>query len=302
MTPKFLTIILVALFVAIPTAPLQAEPIRVGYVLGFRSAKMTQEYRIAIEVLMAKVFKGFGHEVKMVAYDTPAAVIDAFWEGDVDLTELSSVEYSLMDEDERSQLRVAAAVNLGEESTQEYLLLAPEGESLESLAGTTVRLVGRGDWNVGVEWLNQVLQERVGKGPMEHFGKCELLDFEDAGDVVLPTFFGKADACMVMRHQFELLCELNPQIAKQLKVVESSPPILGLLFVHLKSFDKMDVEELTEIASSLHTTPDGEQACTLMKIKRLSKVRPEQLVAMESFAKKVEGLRGRALAKLDFDH
>ena len=294
-------ICLAVLLGALLAQPLKAEPVRVGYVLGFRSANMTQEYRIAIEVLMKKVFDSFGHDVEMCAYDTPAAVLDAFWEGEVDITELSSVEYSLLDEDKRAELDVVAAVNMSESSMQEYLLLAPEGASLESLSGKTVRLAGRGDWNVGVEWLNMIMQERLGKGPVEHFGKCELLDFEEAGDIVLPTFFGKADACLVMRHQFDLLCELNPQIAKRLRVIETSPPVLGIVFVHRKSFDKMDTEELTEIASKLHTTPDGEQACTLMKIKRLSKVLPKELAAMEPFAKSVEGLRGRALAKLDFE-
>lgn len=295
------TFLLATLLCAFAATSVKAEPIRVGYVLGFRSAKMTQEYRIAIEVLMRKVFKSFGHDLEMRGFDTPVDVLDAFWAGEIDITELSSVEYAMMDTEQRASLKVAAAVDLSEAPTQEYLLLAPEGETLESLAGKTVRLAGRGDWNVGVEWLNLLLQNEFGKGPVEHFGKCELLDFEEAGDIVLPTFFGRADACLVMRHQFELLCELNPQIGTKLRVVAASPPMQGLLLVHRASFDKVDHEELSDIATKLHTTPDGAQACTLMKIKRLSKVSRENLASMEPFAKAIEGLRGRALASLEFD-
>ncbi len=280
-----------------------AEPVTVGYVLGFRSPAMAQDYRIAIELMMKRVFKSFGQEVEMRPYETPDDVLAAFWAGEVDITELSSLEHALLPESRRAQLKVTSVVVLDEGPTSEYRLLAKKGETLESLKGKRVRLCGRGDWNLGIEWLDQHLVEEVGAPAFQHFGSCELVDFEEAGDLVLPTFFGKADACLVMGHQFDLLSELNPQLGKTLVPIAVSPPMLNVLFVHRTDFSKMDHEEFADISASLHTKPDGAQGFTLMKIKRLMRISAGELERMRPVAERIRLRRGATVAELlkDFE-
>jgi phosphonate transport system substrate-binding protein len=48
--------------------------------------------------------------------------------------------------------------------------------------------------------------------------------------VVLPVFFGQCDACLATRSGFEIMCELNPQLNKQLKIIAQSPGIVPAIF------------------------------------------------------------------------
>jgi phosphonate transport system substrate-binding protein len=47
--------------------------------------------------------------------------------------------------------------------------------------------------------------------------------------IVLPVYFRKADACIVTRQGFETMCELNPQLRGNLRVLASSPRLLRFL-------------------------------------------------------------------------
>ncbi|MBL8215010.1 MAG: PhnD/SsuA/transferrin family substrate-binding protein [Bryobacterales bacterium] len=48
-----------------------------------------------------------------------------------------------------------------------------------------------------------------------------------AAQAVLPVFFGQADACMTERRTVETMSELNPQLAKRLKLLVATPRLLA---------------------------------------------------------------------------
>lgn len=266
----------------------RAETVRVGYVLGFRSPTMNQDYRLAVKLLMDRVFKGFGVDMTLHPYEHPQDVLDAFWKDEIDVTELCALDYALLTDKQRGELFVTTACHLGESRQQKYLLLAPRGSDFESLSGKRILVGGKGEWNLGLRWLQMEAARRSGKPASSFLSGMELLDYENPSQCVLPTFFGKADSCLVLAHQFELLCDLNPQLKTKLEVVAESPDLLGLLFVTKKGITKIKPGEVADVASKIHTTASGQQAFTMMKITRMSQ--PEE-ADYESVLKLAEDMR-----------
>ena len=265
-----------------------ADPVEIGHVLGLRSREMTKDYRIAMELMMERVFEEFGVSTSMNAFETAEEALEAFWSGEVDVTEISSLDLVLLPKEKRDRMRIVGVVNLDEDHFKKYQLVAAPGTKLEDLEGEPVHVVGRGEWNVGRRWLELELIEKFGKSSDEFFGKITVVDYEQPNEVVLPTFFGKSKACLVMSHQIDLLAELNPQLSVRLKPILSSPEMMGLSFVIRADYGDAKIKELQESTAKLHTTPDGQQAFTLMKVSRMSGASEADLLSLEAIAKRMK--------------
>ncbi len=80
---------------------------------------------------------------------------------------------------------------------------------------------------------------------------------------VLPVFFRQADACVVTKHGFETLCELNPQLAAQLKPLASSPGLITAFLVFHKDSPPATRMHFLNAITSLDKTIEGQQALML---------------------------------------
>ena len=81
--------------------------------------------------------------------------------------------------------------------------------------------------------------------------------------VVLPVFFRKADACVVSRSGFDTMCELNPQLARQLVVLAESPAMVPAVFVFRADYQPSFKKTLIDGVNDLKKTPAGRQVLTL---------------------------------------
>ena len=83
--------------------------------------------------------------------------------------------------------------------------------------------------------------------------------------VVLPVFFGQADACLTSKRGFETMCELNPQVAKDLKSLAISPPMVVTFYVFRKNYQSVHRERLIKALSGLRNSAAGRQFATLFQ-------------------------------------
>ncbi len=78
-------------------------------------------------------------------------------------------------------------------------------------------------------WLNVLLgAQRLGP-PASVFSRIDRTT--RAAQAVLPVFFDQADACIADRGTFSTMVELNPQLAKKLKVLQASPRMVSAFLV-----------------------------------------------------------------------
>jgi ABC-type nitrate/sulfonate/bicarbonate transport system substrate-binding protein len=87
---------------------------------------------------------------------------------------------------------------------------------------------------------------------------------------VLPVFFGQADACVASRRTIETLFELNPQMAKKLKVLQASPKLIAAVVAVRRDLPAEVKDEVFRKLSLFSRNPSAQQAMTLFQSTTLS--------------------------------
>lgn len=151
----------------------------------------------------------------------PQEIQDRVRKGQVDAVALSINEYRAIAEFLDSSQIITSAGVAGQD---QYVILAHRNSGIRQLGdlkGRRLSMYRNPKMYVASVWLYTILEEGH-YSPAEQFFACMASDVKLAR-VVLPVFFGQADACLTTRLGFETMCELNPQVARDLKEVVSSP-------------------------------------------------------------------------------
>ena len=83
-------------------------------------------------------------------------------------------------------------------------------------------------------------------------------------------FFKKIEASIVSKAAYNILCELNPQILKQIKIIELSDPLLfGVVFFDTKNKDKEREKLVYDTLVSLDKDTYGKQLLDMFNVDRI---------------------------------
>jgi len=192
-------------------------------------------------------------------FDSTAQLHRKIREGAVDAVALNALEYRM----------VAQYLDPAEIATEvdgagfRYLLLVPtasaaqqardlRGKSITLLEGRTACLIPH--------WLRTLLPPE----PPERFFSAVTTEFK-ASQVVLPVFFNRSDACVTTLRAYQTLCELNPQIAKRLRILERSPELVASFYIFRRGFQGALRDRLAAALASLKNNPSGRQLMTLFQ-------------------------------------
>lgn len=147
---------------------------------------------------------------------------------------------------------------------EEMVLLVREGIGVTSLAGLRGRsliiLDAPGD-GLASPWLTVSLWKEGLDSPDQFFG--HITHNTKLAQVVLPVFFGQADACLVTRRGLNTMFELNPQLQRKLHILLTSPKAACAFFASRKGPNsrKALLSRLPEVQSS----PAAKQVLTLFQ-------------------------------------
>ncbi|WP_457743309.1 PhnD/SsuA/transferrin family substrate-binding protein [Sulfurimonas sp.] len=111
---------------------------------------------------------------------------------------------------------------------------------------------------------------------------------------VLDLFFKKCDMAIVSDKRWNLMKELNPQLAQQLELVDTTPRIFpDMISLFANSMSKKQRNVYFQALNDLKTTPSGKQLMRLFKFNALVRISNNQFISLEKFYK--EYLRLKAL-------
>lgn len=155
---------------------------------------------------------------------------------------------------------------------EEYLVLVRTDvglSSLADLAGKHLIALDSTNANTGKHWLRTELLAIGVSDPRTFFRRFEVR--EKPSQVVLPVFFGNADACVVDRSGLEIMAELNPQVGKMLRVIARSEPFLDTVAcVRRDGWDEPRQRvDLIAAMQELRQDPAGQQITSLFKFNDL---------------------------------
>ena len=158
----------------------------------------------------------------------------------------------------------------GAGGTERYLLLVNRKSGIQHLADLRKRrlsILKSPKMCVADAWLATILDE-AHCGLAEAFFGTIALETK-VSRVVLPTFFGQTDACLTSQQGFETMCELNPQVGKDLVAVATSAPMVVTFYVYHRNYRGVSRERFAKVYSDLPNSPAGRQLSVLFQFDAL---------------------------------
>jgi phosphonate transport system substrate-binding protein len=149
---------------------------------------------------------------------------------------------------------------------EELLLVVREGSGIVNLAGLRGRsliLLEGPSAGLAEPWLTVSLWREGLESPQQLLG--HLTRNTKLSQVVLPLFFGQADACVVTRRGLDTMIELNPQLARKLKVLLASPKMQSAFFASRKDCPARLTRPIFDRLPELRSSPTARQVLTLFQ-------------------------------------
>ena len=150
--------------------------------------------------------------------------------------------------------------------TEEYVVLVREASKLrklEDLQGRSVIVSSEIRGSLAHLWL-EVLCREHGLGPVEQ-AFARVTRASKPTLVILPVFFGKADACITTRSSWTVMGELNPQVTKQLRFLAVSKPLVPAMTAFRRDFREDLRQRIIQSAETSYTKPSLQQLMGLFK-------------------------------------
>ncbi|MBL9138998.1 MAG: PhnD/SsuA/transferrin family substrate-binding protein [Verrucomicrobiales bacterium] len=169
---------------------------------------------------------------------------------------------------------------IGETTTEEYLVLVRKDAPHQRFSDLKAKMLLAYDhprMSVAEAWLDVALAGE-GAGRLEDF-RPTIVRERKLAKVVLPLFFRKADACLVNRKGFETMCEMNPQLRRDLRELGVSPHLLPMGFFFRRGYASAEADRMMSAFFRLPETPAGQQ---VLQVFQCSRVREEPMATLQS--------------------
>lgn len=263
---------------AVPGGHSPPEPLRIGFSQRMFVDVNENDARAAMIVWARTMGRERDIPVELTSHFLrgPDAIRDALARGTVDAITLTADEYwALGDEAPRAPFIVGVIAGRVDE---EYVLVVRKDRGFTSLAQLRGGMLGVYDNPracLAPIWLETLLLQQGAPRVPDFFGRVTASS--KLARVVLPVFFGQAEAGLVTHSGFELMCELNPQIGEQLTVLNRSAAVLPVVFCFRRDYASPYRAQLLAAVGSVHETPAGQQTLMLFQAERLIACSEEQL-------------------------
>lgn len=208
--------------------------------------------------------QGIPTQTETVVLGTLQALLQSLLARQVDAVGISLAEYDQV----RQQVRLDPifVTRFAGNLTDRFLLLAHRDGQVKcpaDLLGRGVRFQNNIRSSLAPVWLDLLLAQQNLPAAARFVGKTSLET--KLTKVVLPVFFRQVDACVVTQSGFEMMCELNPEVGKQIKIIATSPEFVPAIFAFRADYQPPFRQQLISGVTSLNKTVAGRQLLTVFQ-------------------------------------
>jgi ABC-type phosphate/phosphonate transport system substrate-binding protein len=267
------------------------SPIRLAISESLMGDVNLNDARAAMSIWIKRMTEDLNVVMDSKLLMTTQEIVDRARRGLLDAVAVNVIEYrQIADLLDSSQI----ITSRGASGLEQYFILAKQNggiRHLGDLKGRRLYTLKTPRMCVAQDWLFTLLEEGH-YGPAEQFFGSVVTDAKFSR-VVLPVFFGQADACLTSKRGFDTMCELNPQVARDLKVIASSPAMVVSFYIFRKNYQSVNREKLIKAMSSLPSTVAGRQLGTLFQFEDLAVQDASCLASALGVLDAAERARGR---------
>ncbi|MGJ5819684.1 phosphate/phosphite/phosphonate ABC transporter substrate-binding protein [Paludibaculum fermentans] len=245
----------------------ESVPVRLALSESIVGDVNLNDARAAMKVWVALMTKDLNVQIDPKLFSTTQEIQDRMRKGDLDAAALNVLEYRQIAELLDSSQIVAAG---GAAGLEQYLILVKQNSGIRQLSdlqGKRFCLLKSPRMCLASDWLLTIL-DAAHQGPAGQFFSSITVDTKFSR-VVLPVFFGQAEACLTSKRGFETMCELNPQVARELTAIASSPLMVLSFYIFRRHYQEQNRRRLIKVISGLRNSTAGQQLATLFQFEEL---------------------------------
>jgi ABC-type phosphate/phosphonate transport system substrate-binding protein len=208
----------------------------------------------------------------------------ALKKNEVDIVVLIAQEFVQLRD--RVPLAPVLSADYGKHFFDELLLLVRTDSGItrtEQLRGKSIRIESCRKGSLPIRWLDSYLMTRVATNSRNFFSA--ISEYAKASQVIMPLFFSQTDACLASRESLETMSELNPQIGRSLRILETSPGFVTGLIAVRRDVRNPRRDALVKALREMNNDPKGRQLLTMFRINRLVDFKAEHLLSIDRILK-----------------
>jgi ABC transporter, phosphonate, periplasmic substrate-binding protein len=164
-----------------------------------------------------------------------------------------------------------------------YLLITNKNSEINSLSDLKSKTILTGfnrDNEITEKWLFVEMKKKDVSNPSDIINN--FIKVKKPTKRLFQVFLGNADGCVMSAPQYESMCELNPQLRHQLKILVQSPTYLTAVYFVNNLTQKEGIGDVREHVQELNRTMNGSQMLKLFQAFKVSYFEQSQLESLEN--------------------
>ena len=204
-------------------------------------------------------------EPKIITLSKSNSIKDILASGIPSIFQISSIEY--IENEDILKSRPYVVGTTGNDVLEIFELLVRKESNIRSLLDLNNKnlvCIGGISGQIAKMWLDTEVLEKAHQKSENYFKKIELV--ENPSKAMLSLFFKNSDACIINKASFEVLCEMNPQMKKEIISIDQSEGFLPGMSVLVNSSDKTFNDYINRFALNLPREEHSKQMLLLFRI------------------------------------